>query len=92
MHIDELRSRFGLSRNIIHEYVREGLLPPPVGYGRWARYGRAHMESLAACVALRDLKTSPFVVAAFLRDEGISVTEYVRRRESAIRTHGLGYL
>lgn len=92
MHIDELRSRFGLSRHSIHEYVRDGLIPPPSGVGRWARYGSAHVAAIAAYRALLDNNTCQKDLARHLKQEGISIVEYLRRREAAIREHGLGYV
>lgn len=93
MHIDELRSRFdfALSRHTVHEYVRDGIIPPPKGYGRWAQYGPQHVSAIAAYRALQDNNTRPRELITHLREESISVVEYLRRRERAIKAHGLGY-
>ncbi len=91
MHIDELCSRFGITRHVVHEYVRDGIVPPPTGFGRWARYGPDHVAAIAAYRTLRDNDTHPRELAAHLREEGITVVEHLRRREAHIRGHGLGY-
>ncbi len=90
VHIDELRAQFGLSRKTIHAYVAKGLIPPPRGIGRWATYGHDHVEAIRAYQALRHNNTSMIELSAFLREEGISIVEYVRRRERAVRAYGLG--
>lgn len=38
MQITELTAESGLSSETIWKYVEIGLLPPPTGYGRWAKY------------------------------------------------------
>ena len=90
MHIDELRSRFNLSRDTIHHYVEKGLIPRPHGYGRWATYGNEHVAAIRAYQALKDNNTSRAEVVAHCREEGISLVEYVHERETHIREFGLG--
>jgi DNA-binding transcriptional MerR regulator len=89
--IDELRERFGLSRKTINQYVWKGILPPPAGgRGPAARYGLRHVEILEGLQALNHTRTVQREVVAHCREEGISIPEYVRRREAAIRAFGLG--
>lgn len=38
----QLADHFGLSRYTIYKWTQRGILPPPHGYGRWARYGPEH--------------------------------------------------
>jgi len=44
--IREIAELGGVSRRTIRYYVQEGLLPPPHGLGRGARYDRGHLERL----------------------------------------------
>lgn len=91
MDIDELRELFGLSRHTIHAYVKRGLIPPPTPRrSRWARYGPEHVAAIRAYQALKHNNTILSEVGPLLREEGITLVEFVRRRESAIKAHGLG--
>lgn len=90
MGIDELARLSGFSPRTINTYVSRGLIPRPMGYGRWARYGQQHVEALVAYRALRHNNTALGELGGFLKEEGIGIVEYVRRREQAIRAHGLG--
>ena len=44
--IGELAAAGGVSRRTVRFYVQRGLLAPPLGLGRGARYGQAHLERL----------------------------------------------
>lgn len=93
LHIDELRAPYNLSRDQTHEMVRDGKLPRPRGYGRHARYGPEHAAALrVGWTVNNDLTASLREILVHVREEGISLTEYVRRREAHIRNHGLGYV
>jgi len=61
--IQELETASQLPRRTIHFYVKEGLIPPPVGLGRGARYGWGHVDALALIAALKQ--------STHLRLEGI---------------------
>jgi len=61
--IKELERQTGLPRRTIHYYVKEGMIPPPEGQGRNARYGEEHRLRL---LLIRDMKDS-----THLRLEGI---------------------
>ena len=89
MDIDDLRALFGLSRAAIHKYRRQRLIPPPSPPHRWGKYGREHVEAIRAIMALRHTATSLREVAALCTEDGISVVDYVRRREESIKRHGL---
>lgn len=53
MSIHELAARSGLPERRIRYYIAEGLVPPPCGRGRAARYGPEHLERLRRIHALR---------------------------------------
>jgi len=61
--IQELETASGLPRRTIHFYVKEGLIPPPDGLGRGARYGWGHIDALSLISALKQ--------STHLRLEGI---------------------
>jgi len=88
--IDELRIPFGLSRHTIHDYVRREIIPPPEGRGRRARYTRRHVAAIRAWLKLRHFHVTGAEVVRYCQAEGISLDEYVDRRERAIQSFGLG--
>lgn len=90
MRIDELADRVGLSRWTIKHLIRERIIPPARGVGRWATYGPEHVAAARAWKKLRHASTTTTELAEFLQDERITVVEYVRRREASIKAHGLG--
>ncbi len=90
MHIDEFRARWGYSRRFIKRLRQRGFLPPPRGHGPWSYYGPEHIAAIEAYRALHHLRSAMTDVSSFLREEGIDIIEYTRRRETAIKTHGLG--
>lgn len=45
---EELAQRVGLHRGTIRNYVWRGVLPPPLGLGRHARYDRRHLHIVLA--------------------------------------------
>jgi len=60
MRISELAEKSGLSRNTIHFYFREGLLPPPLKTGRtMAFYTSTHLECLGVIRKLREESNLP---------------------------------
>jgi DNA-binding transcriptional MerR regulator len=61
--IKELERLTGLPRRTIHYYVKEGMIPPPDGTGRNARYGEEHRLRL---ILIREMRDS-----TYLRLEGI---------------------
>jgi DNA-binding transcriptional MerR regulator len=44
--IKEVGTRAGVTRRTVHFYIQQGLLPPPEGAGRGARYTEAHLARL----------------------------------------------
>ena len=45
---EELAQRVGLHRGTIRNYVWRGVIPPPFGKGRSARYGWPHLHIIQA--------------------------------------------
>lgn len=71
MKIAELARRAGVSRETIHFYVREGLLPRPVKAGQTvAFYSDLHLERLLLVRRLREEKFLPLSVIRRLLQEG----------------------
>lgn len=63
MRIAELSRESGVSRETIHYYLREGLLPPPAKTGKTtAYYDESHLERLRLVRRLRDEKYLPVAV------------------------------
>lgn len=58
MTIHQLAQRSGVPARRIRHYVAERLLPPPVGRGRAAHYGKTHLALLAQIQALREVNLS----------------------------------
>lgn len=86
MTIRELCQRLHIaSPRTVHWWVEEGIIPPPHGKGRAARYGREHIEAIEAWRAIQHNNASGRQVAAFCREAGISLAQYVRQREDNIR-------
>lgn len=91
MDIDELRQIFGLSRRTINYFVTRGVIPPPSPpRGNYARYAPECIPAIRAYLAIKHNNAILKDAIATAREEGISLVEYVRRREQAIRRHGLG--
>jgi len=76
MRMAELARRSGVTRETIHFYLREGLLPRPEKGGRTvAYYGEAHLERLALIRRLRDEKYLPIAVIRRLLDSPAAAAE-----------------
>ncbi len=66
MRIGELADRTGISRETIHFYLREGLLPRPRKAGRnMAFYEDAHVERL---LLIKRLQNEKFLPLARIKD------------------------
>lgn len=52
--LDELTSDAGVTVRTVRYYIAEGLLPPPEGSGRAARYTQEHRDRLAVISALKE--------------------------------------
>jgi DNA-binding transcriptional MerR regulator len=46
LNIKEISLRAGVTPRTVHFYIQQGLLPPPEGGGRGARYSEAHVARL----------------------------------------------
>lgn len=90
MTIHDLVQRFGISKRTIHGYIAKGVVPPPLGRTKGAYYDNRHVEALLALQALKHNNATPKEVGAYCREAGITLQEYVRQREQAIRQFGIG--
>ncbi|HEY6561938.1 MAG TPA: MerR family transcriptional regulator [Polyangiaceae bacterium] len=71
MRMAELAQASGVSRDTIHYYLREGLLPRPVKGGKTvAYYDEAHLERLRLIRRFREEKYLPVAVIRRLLDSG----------------------
>ncbi len=60
----ELANMFGVSWTTIQKYTKEGIIPKPVpARGRYARYGKAHVDAMSAIWGRNGLKDSTFTLA-----------------------------
>ena len=76
MRMAELARRSGVTRETIHFYLREGLLPRPEKGGRTvAYYGEAHLDRLRLIRRLRDEKYLPIAVIRRLLESPAAAAE-----------------
>ena len=90
MTIRELADRFGVSPRTIHCWRARGVIPAPLGTRRYARYGQVHIEAIQAWLAIRHHFVSGAAAVAYCRENGISLSEYLREREASVRDFGIG--
>ena len=64
--IGELADAAGLSRRAVRFYVQRGLLPPPEGRGRGARYTASHLQRLERIRELQEAGRSLQEIQAIL--------------------------
>ncbi len=76
--ITELERLVGLSRRTIHYYVKEGMIPPPEGPGRNARYSEEHRLRLAL---IQEMKASTHLRLAGIREVIDTMNERQLRQE-----------
>lgn len=82
---ESLAEVLGTSPRTISHLVHQGLIPPAHGSNpRWAYYDDTHVRAFRAYQAVRDNNTRLSDLSAFLRDEGISIVDYVRDRGLAL--------
>lgn len=86
----ELCQRFGISVHTLHNWTRRKLIPAPIGRTKGARYGLIHIEAIQAALDLQHNNVSIAQATAYCLETGESLAQYVRRREEAIRTFGIG--
>lgn len=90
MTIRELAERFGVSPRTIHGWRERGIIPAPFGSRKHAHYGQVHVEAIQAWLALRHHFVSGTAAIAYCRENGISLSEYLREREESVRDFGIG--
>lgn len=88
--VHELAMRLGLTARQINKLVERGIIPPPVGKTRNARYSNLHVMEYYAYLDIKHNNATMPQVVAHCRATGVSLKDYVERRTSAIRTFGLG--
>lgn len=54
--IQDLASEFGISRQTIHHYIHQGILPPPEGRTKAASYTTVHWQRLRSIQQAREQK------------------------------------
>lgn len=87
----ELADRFGVSPRTIHDWIQRGIIPRPRGgRGPAARYDSEHVEAIQAWLALRHHFVSGAAALAYCRENGITLTRYLREREASVRAFGIG--
>ena len=89
MTIHDLAQRFNVSPRTIHKWRRRGIIPPPLGGRRHARYGVAHVEAIVAWQALRHHFVSGSEALAHCRENGITLAQYLAQREASVRAFGI---
>ena len=67
--LSELASLAGVSAATVKSFKKQGLLPPSLGAGRGANYGREHVERLAKIGEYRRLGYSLAAIRAILEGE-----------------------
>src|SRR5271155_690746 len=76
MRMAELAEKSGVTRETIHFYLREGLLPRPRKGGRTvAFYGEEHLERLRTIRRLREEKYLPLAVIRRLLESPAAAAE-----------------
>lgn len=72
---------FGVTRRKIQRWVNDGLIPPAHGTNpRWKYYDATHIRAIRAVIAVRENNTTFADLIQFLKEEGISVTDYAKAR------------
>jgi AcrR family transcriptional regulator len=85
MHIKDLIRESGVARSMIHYYLREGLLPPPVKSGKTvALYTDVHLEILKFIRRLRDEYKMP--IAGIRKEANLRFDKYWDSPEKQIAT------
>ena len=68
----ELAEATGASKRTVRFYIKEGLLPPAQGKGRYAYYTADHVEALTRVRELRDRNLTLDEIRAVLLEENTS--------------------
>ena len=77
----DLAARAGVSERTVRYYVTEGLLPAPVGRGRGAHYGEAHLTRLKLIRAMQRAANDLETIREYLNELGDEET----KAEAALR-------
>lgn len=86
----ELADRFGVDHRTIHKWRERGVIPPPLGTRRHPRYEQTHIEAIQAWLAIRHHFVSGAAAVAYCRENGITLSEYLKEREASVRDFGIG--
>jgi len=101
MTIGELSKRTGVSRQTIHYYLKEGLLPKPIKTSAtWAYYTLDHVERINRIKGLqekhflplriiKDILEKGFSDRGFLKDNFLTVTEFTKQKQGSNSRAGL---
>lgn len=90
MTIDEICSRFNISRRTFRYWKREGIIPPAYGTTRNAWYGQAHIQAIQAHLYLKHTHVVIKDAVALCKEEGISLPEFVEKRKQALIDFPMG--
>jgi DNA-binding transcriptional MerR regulator len=92
--LEELTSDAGVTVRTVRYYIAEGLLPPPEGAGRAARYTEDHRNRLDLIAALKDRHLPLREIRQVLRDLGREeiAAHAARARETPRRTRQIDSL
>ena len=90
MTVREFADYLGVTISVVHHWVERGIIPPPIGKTRNARYTMKHVSEYRAWLDLKHNNASVKQVVAHCRERGISLKDYVTQREAAIRAYGIG--
>lgn len=82
--LEELTSDAGVTVRTVRYYIAEGLLPPPEGAGRAARYTEDHRNRLDLIASLKDRHLPLREIRQFLRDlSPEEIADHARRSREA---------
>jgi len=70
-----LCKRGGVSQRKVRSWMQMGLVPPPIGKGRKARYGEDHLVRLQAISSLRDSEIPLKVIRDYLEAQEVAEPE-----------------
>ena len=94
LHIDALSAASGATQRRIRHYIQSGLLPPPCGKGRGARYTQEHLVRLQQLLPLTEQGMSASAIKRAMGDGGDLPNErlFVADRTRLVAIYDLGFL